>query len=442
MSKLWTIANREYMVRVKSKSFILATLLTPIAFGVFFLVSGLISYYSKDKTEVILVSDSYNLTGENLPNEGTYQFQYSDLSPEESRTLYSEDERFTTYLDIPMISDSTARKVQTTYLSREKLGINSINRIENELAKAIRSQKIDESKVDREILKSFDVKVNIENAEFLESAGKSSESKLNSFVGYGLGFFMGFLMYMVIFIYGGMVMRSVMEEKINRIVEVIISSVKPFQLMLGKIIGVGGVGLTQLLFWIILIPAILMIIMTVIGGDASQMANMNTAQGGIPAEQLENIDFMRVASEFLKLNWVLIIPVFIVFFLGGYFIYASLFAAMGAAMGDDMGESQSLMVPIIIPVVLAFVMLTPILDNPNGNLAIFGSMFPLFSPILMPARLAFDPPWWQILISIALLVATVIGMIALAGKIYRVGILLYGKKITLKEIGKWIFYKS
>ena len=295
--------------------------------------------------------------------------------------------------------------------------------------------------MDRAILKSFDVKVNIENAEFLESSGKSSESKLTSFVGYGLGFFMGFLMYMVIFIYGGMVMRSVMEEKINRIVEVIISSVKPFQLMLGKIIGVGGVGLTQLLFWIILIPAILMIIMTVIGGDASQMAAMN-AQGGIPPEQLDNIDFMRVASEFLRLNWAMIIPVFIIFFLGGYFIYASLFAAMGAAMGDDMGESQSLMVPIIIPVILAFVMLTPILNNPNGNLAIFGSLFPLFSPILMPARLAFDPPWWQIAVSIVFLVGTVIGMIALAGKIYRVGILLYGKKINLKEIAKWLFYKS
>lgn len=441
MSKLWTIANREYMVRVKSKSFIIATLLTPIAFGVFFLVSGLISYYSKDKTEIILVSDSYNLTGEKLPSEGTYQFEYSDRDPEESRKRYNEDERYTTYINIPPIADSTAKKVQSTYLSREKLGINSISRIESELAKAIRSQKIDDSEMDRAILKSFDVKVNIENAEFLESSGKSSESKLTSFVGYGLGFFMGFLMYMVIFIYGGMVMRSVMEEKINRIVEVIISSVKPFQLMLGKIIGVGGVGLTQLLFWIILIPAILMIIMTVIGGDASQMASMN-AQGGIPPEQLDNIDFMRVASEFLRLNWAMIIPVFIIFFLGGYFIYASLFAAMGAAMGDDMGESQSLMVPIIIPVILAFVMLTPILNNPNGNLAIFGSLFPLFSPILMPARLAFDPPWWQIAVSIVLLVGTVIGMIALAGKIYRVGILLYGKKINLKEIAKWLFYKS
>ena len=441
MNKLWTIANREYMVRVKSKSFILATLLTPLAFGAFFLISGLIGHYSKDKTEKILVYDQEGLTGDYLPTEGTYQFNYSDLGKDDSKKAYEEGD-YTAYVAILGIQDSMQTKRGATYLSKEKLGIQSMGRIEGKIAEAMRTHKIQTSNIDQDMLKSFDIDVNIENEEFVNSKGKSNESKLNAIVGYGLGFAMGFLMYMVIFVYGGMVMRSVMEEKINRIVEVIISSVKPFQLMLGKIIGVGGVGLSQLLVWMILIPLIIMGISFFIGTDPSTLTDMSNNTSGIPQDQLENLELGNILNEFMKLNWMMIIPVFIIFFLGGYFIYASLFAAIGAAIGDDMGESQSLMFPIIVPVILAFVMLMPILDNPNGNLAIFGSMFPLFSPILMPARLAFDPPWWQIVVSILLLVGTVIGMVYVAGRIYRVGILLYGKKVNLKELAKWMFYKT
>lgn len=441
MNKLWTIANREYMVRVKSKSFILATLLTPLAFGAFFMISGLIAHYSKDKAEKILVYDQEGLTGDYLPTEGTYQFNYSDLGKDESKKAYEEGD-YTAYVAILGIQDSMQTKRGATYLSKEKLGIQSMGRLESRIAEAMRKHKIQTSNIDQELLKSLDIDVNIENEEFVNSKGKSKESKLNAIVGYGLGFAMGFLMYMVIFVYGGMVMRSVMEEKINRIVEVIISSVKPFQLMLGKIIGVGGVGLSQLVVWMILIPLIIMGITFFIGTDPSAIADMSTTNSGIPQDQLENLELGNILNEFMKLNWMMIIPIFIIYFLGGYFIYASLFAAIGAAIGDDMGESQSLMFPIIVPVILAFVMLMPILDNPNGNLAIFGSMFPLFSPILMPARLAFDPPWWQVVVSILLLVGTVIGMVYIAGRIYRVGILMYGKKVNFKELAKWMFYKT
>jgi len=445
MNKLWTIAKREYLVRVKSKSFIIATILTPLAFGAFVVISGLIGYFSQEKDKLVLVVDEAQQTGEFLPTEGAFIFEYSDLSKDLGKAKYLEDD-YDVFVHIPARVDSAATLVNASYLNKEKMGIKSITSLENRVAEAMRSQKIELSKIDKTILESFDVSVSMENADFLDSDGEGKESKLNSIIGTVLGGVMGFLMYMVIFVYGGMVMRSVMEEKINRIVEVIISSVRPFQLMLGKIIGVGGVGLSQLLFWLILIPLILMGVTFFMGPEMVEMSgNMNggmgAGQNAIPVEQMESLELFNVIKEFQKLNWLMIIPVFIIFFLGGYFIYASLFAAMGAAMGDDMGESQSLMIPIIIPVILAFVMLMPILESPNGNLAIFGSMFPLFSPILMPARLAFDPPWWQIVISILLLIGTVVGMIWVAGRIYRVGILLYGKKINLKEIAKWLFYK-
>jgi len=428
MSKLWTIAGREYLIRVKSKSFILATLLTPLAFGAFFAFSALIGYYSQDKKQTVLVADEGAQTGNFLGEQGQYTYEYTNLSKDLARAEYEENENYGIFINIPSNTDSTSTKRQATYVSKEKMGISTIDRVEGDIAEAMRQQRIANSSVDQELLNTFKMKVALENADFLASKGKSNESKLNALVGSGLGFVMGFLMYMVIFIYGGMVMRSVMEEKINRIVEVIISSVKPFQLMLGKIIGVGGVGLSQLLVWLILIPIIIFIIMYFTGIDGSEYTNMGDMTTVIPPDQLNELNFANIILELRRMNWGMIIPVFVICFLGGYFIYSALFAAIGAAMGDDMGESQSLMIPIIIPVIIAFSMLMPIMNNPNGNLAIFGSMFPLFSPILLPARLAFDPPWWQILISIILLIGTVIGMIWIAGRIYRVGILLYGKK--------------
>lgn len=442
MSKLWTIAGREYLIRVKSKSFILATLLTPLAFGAFFAFSALIGYYSQDKKETVLVVDEGGQTGNFLGDQGQYNYEYTDLALDLAREAYESNEAYGVFINIPASADTSSSKRQATYVSKEKIGITSIDNIEGDIAQAVRQQRIENSSVNQELLNSFEIKVSLENADFLASEGKSNESKLNTIVGTGIGLFMGFLMYMVIFIYGGMVMRSVMEEKINRIVEVIISSVKPFQLMLGKLLGVGAVGLSQLLVWIILIPVVILIITYFTGMQGTELSTMSDMNTGIPQDQLNELNFANIMIEFGRMNWAMIIPVFIICFLGGYFIYASMFAAIGAAMGDDMGESQSLMIPIMIPVLVAFSMLYPITNNPNGSLAIFGSMFPLFSPILLPARLAFDPPWWQIAISVILLVGTVIGMVWMTGRIYRVGILLYGKKTSLKEITKWLFYKS
>jgi len=198
-----------------------------------------------------------------------------------------------------------------------------------------------------------------------------------------------------------------------------------------------------LAMWLILIPMVIMGTGLLVGGgiDPAQIQEMSN-QANVNAEELNKFEFGNVLRELGNMNWGLIIPVFILFFFGGYFIYSSLFAAVGSAMGDDMGEGQQLMLPIMLPVILGFIMLQGTLQNPNGGMAVFGSLFPLTSPIIMPSRLAFDPPLWQVGLSIILLVLSCWFFAWLAGRIYRVGILMYGKKITFKELGKWIMYKG
>jgi len=239
-----------------------------------------------------------------------------------------------------------------------------------------------------------------------------------------------------------MVMRSVMEEKTNRIVEVMISSVKPFQLMMGKLIGVGGVGLTQLLIWIILIPGVVFITGLIFPTDPAAMSGAGMGGGQeMNPEEMESLIY-QMGETLGALNWWFIIPLFIIFFMGGYFVYSSLFAAIGSTISDDMGESQSLTMPISMLVVLAVLIMSAVVQNPNSSLATWSSMVPFFSPVVMPARLAFDPPLWEVLLSTFILIASSIFFVWLSARIYRVGILMYGKKVTFKELGKWMFYRG
>lgn len=263
---------------------------------------------------------------------------------------------------------------------------------------------------------------------------------MTSMIAAGIGGMMGFIMYIVVFVYGMMIMRSVMEEKTSRIVEVIMSSVKPIELMIGKILGVGAVGLTQLAFWMVLIPVILFGVNFAMGGAIGTMPHTEMTQ-----EVLNNPDLLtgntkitQITYEIMSLNWWLILPLFVFYFLGGFFLYASLFAAVGSAIGDDVGESQSLTLPISLPVIIALYIMMAALKDPNSTMAVWASIFPLFSPIVMPARLAFDPPMWQIVASVVSLIVGVWFFAWLSARIYRVGILLYGKKISFKELGKWM----
>ncbi|MCI5081344.1 MAG: ABC transporter permease [Saprospiraceae bacterium] len=438
MNKLGLIIKREYLTRVKRRSFILATLLTPLAFAIFFVVVGFIFSYESDDSKRIAIIDESNMLQKRIKDESNLFFKFVDTDLE---TLKRDFDRFDYdgILLIPPIKDILTTEHTVYYYSDNQPTLDIETLIRSRISNSIRDYKIEELQLQRDQLEALDTKISLE-PEPIDEQGEDA-SRLTGAIAAFLGGTMGMIMYMTVFIYGMMVMRSVMEEKTNRIVEVMISSVRPFTLMLGKIIGVGAVGLTQVAIWAVLIPTIVLIVNLVFGFDTSAGMNMPTEGAEINPDDAQALAAMALA-ELQNQNWWMILPLFVLYFLGGYFLYSSLFAAVGSAMGDDLGEGQSLTIPITIPVILAFYIMFVAIQAPNSSLAVFASIFPLFSPIVMPARLAFGPPVWEILLSVAVLIATAIFFVWLSGRIYRVGILMYGKKVTLRELGKWLFYKD
>ncbi|MFK7807103.1 MAG: ABC transporter permease [Saprospiraceae bacterium] len=443
MNKLWLIIQREYLTRVKKRSFIIATLLTPIAFALFFMVVGLIFAYDSGESLRVVFIDPGQIMKKNAnlksEEDNSLHFIKSSKSISELKELVAEG-KYDGLLVLPTISDLYNKRDTLFYYSDNQVSLNVNMAIRSRVGKSIRDYKVRALNLDQKQLDALKSDLVLDPVPISENA--DDESSMTSIIGAGIGGMMGFIMYITVFIYGMMVMRSVMEEKTNRIVEVMISSVKPFQLMMGKIIGVGAVGLTQVAIWIVLIPVLGIFVQLLFGFNTDELQQMNS--GGAPPPDIEEmgITIQELMNEIASQNWLMIIPLFIFFFLGGYFLYASLFAAVGSAMGDDLGEGQALTIPITIPVVLALYIMMAAVQSPHSNLAVWSSIFPLFSPIVMPARLAFDPPVWQILLSVGVLALSSIFFVWLSGRIYRVGILMYGKKVTFKELGKWLFYKD
>ena len=404
-SKVWIVAKREYLTRVQKKSFILVTLLTPITIAVFIFFMGWMMNAGSKSDQRVVIKDETGIIQQMAAEDKSFPYEFSDRNVQKLKEDYS-SQGYDLLVYIPALRDSSTMSISASYYSREKPSLSLLESIESHLADQVETFRMRRSNIDQHLLDSFKARVNLENGAMDPNnpGGSVAAGKLNIIIGTALGFIMGFMMYLVIFIYGSMVMRSVMEEKLSRIVEVMVSSVKPINLMMGKLIGVGGVGLTQLALWAFLIPVVLTIAHALVPGvDPSHMTNV----GSVNEDSFDNFSFHQAYDAFFSLKWWLILPVFIIFFLGGYFIYSSLFAAMGSAINEDMGEGQQLMMPIVIVVLCAFYMLFPVLSNPNGSLAVFASLFPLFSPIIMPARLAFDPPWWQIVLSIVIMLCTV-----------------------------------
>ncbi len=434
MNKLWLIIKREYAIRVKKKSFILATLLTPLGMAALMIGGGLLAGNSSKADQRVLIKDDSGIVENAEMRKSSMVMDFTDLALDSLEKNYVK-EGYDMAVYIPPFTDLDNKNHSVKYYAEEKPGIAAIESLERRLETAFKEHKIKNSEIDREVYDSFSTSIDMQDG----TSQEDGSGKMTMVLGTAFGMIMGFLMYMVIFVYGMMVMRSVMEEKINRISEVMISSVKPFYLMLGKVLGVGLVGLTQVAIWIILIPIIMMVTQSFMGStpQADQMEQMANI-----AQESDNFDIGAMFTEIRSMNWAMIIPAFLAFFFGGYFMYSALFAAIGSAIGDDMQEGQTLMLPVMLPVIIAFIMLQGVITNPNGNMAVIGSMVPLLSPIIMPARLAFDPPIWQVLLSILLLILSCVFFAWLAGRIYRVGILMYGKKVNFRELSKWIFYKG
>ncbi len=421
------------------------TLLGPVLLAVFMVVVGFIFAYSGDDEKHVVIVDEPGLFERVLKDQSNFYFTFSDKDLETLRAEESPD--FDGILYIPSSEDLNSSEVKVHFYTSKNLNLDKLNSLKSIIQSEVREHKLKLLNITENQLNDLITRVTIQSDDINPAASGSDvstvkSSEFSSYLGAGIGMLMGFVMYLLVFINGSMVMRSVMEEKTNRIVEVIISSVKPFELMLGKIFGVGLIGIIQFLSWAIIIPVIVLLGNLAFGFETNMQAleNMNAA-GSISPDDMEYMVY-QFMKEVDQVPWFKIISLFILFFIGGYLIYSSLFAAVGSAIGDDMQDSQSLVLPITIPVLMAFYIMITTLRVPDSSLAVWSSIFPLFSPIVMPARLAFDPPWWQIILSLVLLLITVIVLVWVSGRIYRVGILMYGKKASMRELVKWIFRKD
>ncbi len=440
LNNILLVTSREYFSRVKKKSFILITIFAPLAFIAFFVFMGFIMSKGSDDIKHIAVIDNAGLLGDSFKASDNLKFDISTKSVDELKKEY-EEKNIDGILILPAIDDIRKKEFNLSYLSDKQLGIDEEFSITRKIKSHLRAHKIKSLELDSEKIAALDSDVKLNPSPILETDKKLTS--LTNKVGVGLGVGISYLMFFIIMIYGSMVMRSVMEEKINRVVEVIISSVKPFELMMGKILGVGSVGLTQLAIWILLVSVAMPIVTSLFGfsagGPMADLAgNSDVAQAAVNDNMGEIMEILR---EVMNINWALIIPLLIFYFFMGYFAYAAIFAALGSAVGEDINEAQSLTLPVMLPLIFAFYVAISAMTSVDKSLVVWSSMIPLTSSIVMPTRLPSGPPAWQIITSVVLLIAFVIFMVWLAGRIYRVGILMYGKKASFKELGKWVFYR-
>lgn len=433
MNKLGLIISREYITKVKNWKFILTTLLTPLGFLIFFIVVSIIFSYEGDKQYVIAVSNQSGMELSLPTDNQRFKFEVSQSSLDSLKSQYARSEIDGIWV-LPNFAGVEVKEYTCYFYSDKPLDIEHESKLEGILEKTIRAQKIRLLSLNQDQLDKLDTDISIDPEPV--SAEEKDRSAHAVKIATVIGGAMGYVIFFIIFLYGASVMRSVADEKVNRVVELIISSAKPVELMLGKVIGVGLVGLTQIVIWLVLLPVIYIVGMQISGIDLQQLQEVSQPMAQqAPIDQDEMVTLLR---EIASLNWLKIGIVFLLYFLGGYFLYASMFAAIGAATGDDMNDAQSLTIVVTIPILLAIYIMFQAIRLPDSSLATFASFFPFFSPVVMPALLAFDPPWWKIFVSLAVLYAFCYFMIWVAGRIYRVGILLYGKKASWKEITKWI----
>ena len=437
MSKIWIIIQREFMTRVKKKSFILLTILMPFIFAALIMVPLMLATIEGDEQKTVMVVDKTGRYVGSLKSTPNYAFVPTADNKDE---FYTEDSEVEAVVQIT--ADLAKNPTAVTIYSPREVKAELLSYVETCLGEQVRREKLSAYNIPELETIIADIQTDFHVATVKRNA-EGDETSSNTYIAMTAGFIFTFLIYMFVMSYGGMVMQSVMEEKTNRIVELMVSSVKPFQLMMGKIIGVALVGFVQLAIWGVMLSIILVVcgsvfglstapaVPAVAGADAQMAAVAQQAGGGEAAE---------IMSALMGLPYAELGIMFVLYFVGGYLLYASFFAAVGASINAQEDSSQFIM-PVVLIMVFGLYAAMYSAENTNGPLAFWASMFPLTSPIVMMVRIPFGVPWWEEVLSLGLLFATSMAFVWISARIYRVGILMYGKKPSLREMLKWVRWR-
>lgn len=441
MNKIWIIIQREYITRVKRKSFIITTLLAPLGFFALMVGSVLISTYQQGSSHVAIVDESglfKDIAFADAEDKSVY-FHKTDSRYEQladtMRSGNNANGKYAAIIFIPRdFNINRPNNPVISYRYTERPGMMKKQFINQRMTEAVNKLRMKMLNISEEVQEQMQAQTELE----FTSLDNEKEKKGYTEAAGIAGMLMGFAIYISLFFYGTMIMKGVQEEKTNRIVEVLTSSVKPFQLLMGKILGVGAVGLTQFILWMVFSVVVYFI------GGLLLGPHLVANAGNIGTTANPNVDPDVVAGAIQGVRDLPLQQIFILFplyFLGGFLLYGSLFAAIGAAMGED-SDQQSLMIPVTVPIIISILIAVNVINNPDSSLGFWGSIIPFTSPVVMSALLPFKPAWWQIALSLLLLVGGFILTTYVAAKIYRTGILMYGKKITMKELFRWILARN
>lgn len=430
MRNLGLIIKREYLARVKNKAFVVMTFLSPlILVGMIVLIAYLVNLNSDEQRLVAINDESGQFVADFNDSKDVRFIDLSGIGLEEAKTIVKEQEYFG-LLYIPGFQKNTIPNIQ--FFAKEAPAFGFLTQVEKTIGDKLTNQQLLARGIDVDLIEASQTRVEIG----VENFSGEKTSKMSTYVKMIFGGAAGYLLMMFIIIYGNMVMRSVIEEKTNRIIEIIISSVKPIHLMLGKILGTSLAGITQFIIWVILGGVMLSLVSIIAGVDIGELHGPQQQA----MEQISDNELQQLVIDIAKLPMLLLLVSFLVYFIGGYFLYSAIYAAIGAAV-DNETDTQQFMLPVILPLMLGiYVGFFAVIENPHGVVSTVFSMVPLTSPIVMLMRIPFGVAWWELALSIGILILTIAGVVWIAAKIYRVGILMYGKKPGYKDLYKWLKY--
>ncbi len=434
-NKIGIIIGREFSERVQKKSFIITTLLTPILMMALILAPMLISGYSEDSAKQVVVVDDSNIIAQQLTNSEEIVFEQTPLPLELARTEYSD-----CYAILHIGSDIVGNPSDAYLYTNGTAAMGTEMNIASQLTMAVQKEKMKIYNVEQQVMQQLNTRVNLQSLK--NSPSEEDAEGSSAIVASVLAYVLSFILYMFLILYGVMVMQSVIEEKNNRVLEVLVSTVKPFDMMMGKILGIACVALVQILIWIVFIAGVAYFVLPHILPDEI-LAAMDLLKQGVPASAVGGTEMGMLQAIMMLSNIKYIGGIIIwllVFVFGGFLLYAAMFAAVGSAV-DSPQDAQQLQTPIMLPIILALFVMLSVINDPTSNLAFWFSMIPFTSPIVMMARIPYEIPMWEVCLSAVLLYATFLFVVWGAGKIYRVGILMHGKKPNIKELLRWMRYK-